>query len=336
MSAVQVPPPPPPTPRRSRDGAPQQPHLPGFPSPPPPRRRAEGDDRLWLSYSRISAYRRCPLQFRFAYVDKLPSLPGPALSFGSAIHKALEVWWGAKLPHAPPVEVLLQALYDGWETQGFTGMPREEQVRWYHFGQDVLRRHHRRHAPQYVPAVAAEEWFELDLGDGLVLSGIIDHVARTPDGGLGVVDWKTDRTLRDRGAVARDLQLACYALAARELWGVEPEWVALDFVVPGIRVTVPRERIDTDGSAPCRPPRGRAGRSRPFRPHPWQRLPVLRLPRDLPGLRGRRPGCPGPRRDRAGRGPPPHPPRHPPRRGAGASGDPSPRDRPPRAPQRDP
>ena len=253
---------------------PQQPHLPGFPSPPPPRRRAEGDDRLWLSYSRISTYRRCPLQFRFSYVDKLPSIPGPALSFGSAIHKALEVWWGAKLPEAPPVEVLLQALYDGWETEGFAGMPRDEQVRWYRFGQDVLRRHHRRHAPQYVPAVAAEEWFQLDLGDGLVLSGVIDHVARTPDGGLGVVDWKTDRTLRDRGAVARDLQLACYALAARELWGVEPEWVALDFVVPGIRVTVPRERIDTDGVRPRRPPRRRAGRSRPLRPHPRQRLPV--------------------------------------------------------------
>lgn len=242
VDAAQVPPPPPAAAVTAR---PAQPHLPGFPAP-PPGRRAEGDERIWLSYSRIATYRRCPLQYRYSYVERLPQPPAPARSFGSAIHKALEVWWGAKLPDAPPVEVLLQALYDSWEPDGFAGMPREEQVRWYRFAQDVLRRHHRRHAPAYEPAVAAEQWFQLELGGDLVLSGIVDHVARTPGGGLGVVDWKTDRTLRARSTVARDLQLACYALAARELWGIEPEWVALDFVVPGIRVTVPRDAIDTD------------------------------------------------------------------------------------------
>lgn len=203
---------------------------------------------LRLSFSRVDTYRTCPLKFRFAYVDRLPSEPSPHLSWGSSLHAALQAWWDQKLPTPPPVEVLLQGLYDGWDDSGFDGMPREEKLEWYAHAQDILRRHHARYASMYTPAVACEEWFELDLGDGIEVVGSIDHVARTANGGLGIVDWKTNRKARPRSKVASSLQLAIYTLAAVELWGQEPEWVALDFVVPGVRVTVPRSEIDTDGA----------------------------------------------------------------------------------------
>jgi RecB family exonuclease len=203
---------------------------------------------LRLSFSRVDSYQTCPLKFRFGYVDKLPQEPSPHLSWGSSIHAALETWWDQKLPAAPPVEVLLQGLYDGWDDAGFAAMEREEKLDWYRHAQDVLRRHHARHAPSYVPAVATEEWFELDLGDGIQVVGSIDHVARTPSGGIGIVDWKTNRKAKAARYVAGSLQLAIYAIAATELWGVDPEYVALDFVVPGLRVSVPREDIDTDAA----------------------------------------------------------------------------------------
>lgn len=203
---------------------------------------------LRLSFSRVDTYRTCPLKFRFGYVDKLPQEPSPHLSWGSSIHAALEAWWDQKLPAAPPVEVLLQGLYDGWDDSGFGDMPRERKLEWYAHAQDVLRRHHARHAPDYVPAVATEEWFELDLGDDIEVVGSIDHVARTAGGGIGIVDWKTNRKAKPARYVAGSLQLAIYTLAAHALWGVDPEWVALDFVVPGVRVTVPREDIDTEAA----------------------------------------------------------------------------------------
>lgn len=203
---------------------------------------------LRLSFSRVDTYRTCPLKYRFGYVDKLPQEPSPHLSWGSSLHAALEVWWDQKLPTAPPVEVLLQGLYDGWDDSGFAGMPRAQKLEWYAHAQDVLRRHHAAHAATFVPAVATEEWFELDLGDDLQVVGSIDHVARTASGGIGIVDWKTNRKAKPAKHVAGSLQLAIYALAARALWGVDPEWVALEFVVPGLRVTVPREDIDTEGA----------------------------------------------------------------------------------------
>jgi DNA helicase-2/ATP-dependent DNA helicase PcrA len=205
-------------------------------------------ERLRLSFSRVDTYRTCPLKFRFGYVDKLPQEPSPHLSWGSSIHAALETWWDQKLPAAPPVEVLLQGLYDGWDDSGFEGMERDEKLRWYAHAQDVLRRHHDRHSISYVPAVATEEWFTLELDDDIEVVGSIDHVARTAAAGIGIVDWKTNRKAKPARYVTGSLQLAIYALAARELWGVDPEWVALDFVVPGVRVTVPREDIDTDAA----------------------------------------------------------------------------------------
>ncbi len=218
------------------------------PAVPTPSASPLEDGQLRLSFSRVDTYQTCPLKFRFGYVDKLPQEPAPQLSWGSSIHAALEAWWDQKLPSAPPVEVLLKGLYDGWDDTGFAGMPREEKLEWYAHAQDVLRRHHARYAGSYVPAVATEEWFTVDLGDDIEVVGSIDHVARTPGGGIGIVDWKTNRKAKPAKYVAGSLQLAIYAMAARELWGHDPEWVALDFVVPGVRVTVPRGDIDVDGA----------------------------------------------------------------------------------------
>lgn len=206
------------------------------------------DRRLRLSFSRVDMYLSCPLRFRFAYVDRLPSAPSPHLSWGSTIHKVLETWWDRKLPSPPPVEDLYRALYDHWDDTGFASMSRDEKLEWYRHAQTVLARHHARYRETYAPAVATEQWFELDLGDDIEVVGSIDHVERTAAGGLGIVDWKTNRRAKPRERVAGSLQLAIYALAARELWGTEPEWVALDFVVPGVRVAVDRDHIDVDGA----------------------------------------------------------------------------------------
>ena len=204
----------------------------------------EGPEPLKLSFSRVDTYESCPLRYRFSYVDELPSLPGPHLSWGSSIHAALEAWWDQKLPQAPPVEVLLEALYEHWDDEGFADMDRDENIRWYRHAQEVLRRHHDRYAPEYSPAVATEQWFEIDLGQDITVVGSIDHVARTESGGIGIVDWKTNRKAKTRSHVSGSLQLAIYAMAAQQLWGHDPDWVALDFVVPGVRVTVDRADID--------------------------------------------------------------------------------------------
>lgn len=207
-----------------------------------------GPAPLRLSFSKIDVYQRCPLQYRFMAVDRLPTEPTPALSWGSSVHAALERWWDQRHPEPPPVSELMDGLYHGWDDAGFAGMDREEKIRWYRHAQEVLRRHHAQHAPSFRPAAAVEQWFDVDVGRAVRVRGFIDCVVPTSDGGFGIVDWKTSKRAKTREEVEGSLQLAIYALAARELYGRDPDWVALEFVVPGLRVAVERDRIDVDAA----------------------------------------------------------------------------------------
>lgn len=203
---------------------------------------------LRLSFSKVDTYQQCPLKYKFAAVDKLPTPPAPQLSWGTSLHATLEWFWDRKLPEPPTAEELAEALYDRWDDTGFADMPRADKIRWYRYAQDVLRRHHAQHAPEFRPAAAVEQWFDVDLGDRIRVRGFIDCVLPTEGGGFGIVDWKTNRKAKTREQVEASLQLALYALAARELWGRDPDWVALEFIVPGMRVDVPMDRIDVDGA----------------------------------------------------------------------------------------
>lgn len=212
----------------------------------PPLIDAQG--RVRLSFSRIDTYRTCPRKFRYAYVDKLPGKPGPALSFGTSVHNALEAFYDRKLPECPTVDDLLGFLYDGWEHRGFVDLPREEQVSYYRHAQSVLRRFHQRAAPDYRLPVATEAWFELPVRYEAVVVGSIDRVDVDDDGRFHVVDYKTNRKVRDRARVAKSLQLSIYALACQHLYGALPATVTLDFVVPGVQVTATLDELDLDAA----------------------------------------------------------------------------------------
>lgn len=202
--------------------------------------------RVRLSFSRIDTYRRCPRQFRYAYIDRLPGRPAPALSFGTSIHGALERFYDRKLPTEPTEEELLGFLFEEWESVGFGAVDRDEQVRYYRHAQDVLRRYHRRVSGRYRLPVATEAWFELPVGDEAVVVGSIDRVDVDGEGRLRVVDYKTNRRARTRDDVRSSLQLALYALACRHLYGDLPVAVALEFVVPGVTVEATIDELDLD------------------------------------------------------------------------------------------
>lgn len=202
--------------------------------------------RVRLSFSRIDTYRTCPRMFRYRYVDRLPGKPAPALSFGTSIHEALERFYDRKLPEEPSEDELVGFLYDAWDTSGFREVDRGEQTRWYRQGQDVLRRYHRRVTGNYRLPVATEAWFELPFEDAVVV-GSIDRVD-DDDGVLRVVDYKTNKRVKDRDRVKRSLQLAIYALACEHLYGDLPATVSLDFVVAGREIVVDVDELDLDAA----------------------------------------------------------------------------------------
>jgi len=210
----------------------------------------DAQGRLRLSFTRIDTFTNCPRRFRYQYVDAIPTRPAPQLSFGSSIHAVLEWLYDRKHPELPSLDETLQALYDRWDSSGYAEVDREEQRIAYEHAREVIARfHHRVEIDGFRLPAAVEAWFELPFDDDIVVVGAIDRVDVDPDGSLHVIDYKTNRRARSQRQVASSLQLAIYALATRELYGQHPATVALDFVVPGVRVSVPLDELDLAGVA---------------------------------------------------------------------------------------
>ncbi len=196
-----------------------------------------------LSYSSINTYETCPAKYRFRYEERLPSTPSPALSFGDSLHQALYRFHNRPVPVAPPVEELHEILDAVWVSEGFTNGSEERTYREH--GHQVLAMYHRENAPSYRIPAAMEHRFQIEV-EGVTVSGVIDRMDRIPGGGYEVMDYKTNRRLPPQAAIDRDLQLSVYHLAAKEVWGIEPERLTLYYLLPGQRMSTTRTTADID------------------------------------------------------------------------------------------
>jgi CRISPR/Cas system-associated exonuclease Cas4 (RecB family) len=195
-----------------------------------------------LSYSSINTYELCPAKFKFQYEDRVPQGRSAALSFGDSLHRALHLFHNRPVPIAPPVGELLEMLEACWVSDGFVDA--SEERTYVDHGRQVLTQYHRENAEVYrfpPPRVPLHDRcrgrraLRRDRSDG-------PH----PRGGYEIVDYKTNRRLPPQARIDQDLQLSIYHMAAREIWGIEPERLTLYYLLPGQRMTTVRTPRDVD------------------------------------------------------------------------------------------
>jgi putative RecB family exonuclease len=200
-------------------------------------------DPMRLSYSSINTYETCPQKFKFQYEDRLPTSPSPALAFGDSLHQALHRFHSRPVPVAPSLEELQEMLESVWVRDGFTDASEERM--YLDHGRQVLAQYHRENAVTYRIPAALEFRFTIEV-EGVRLAGVIDRMDRIPGGGYEIIDYKTNRRLPPQDRIDRDLQLSIYALAAKEVWGIEPERLTLYYLLPGQRMSTTRTAADAD------------------------------------------------------------------------------------------
>jgi putative RecB family exonuclease len=196
-----------------------------------------------LSYSSINTYETCPAKYRFQYEERLPTASSPALTFGDVLHRALFRFHDRPVPVAPSLEELQGFLDDEWSEGGYRD-PGEESLYKDHARQ-VLTDYYRENSAQFRIPAALEFRFTIEV-EGVAVSGVIDRMDRIPGGGYEIIDYKTGRRLPPQARVDQDLQLSVYYLAAKEIWGIEPEKLTLYFLLPGQRMTTKRTAADAD------------------------------------------------------------------------------------------
>ena len=203
------------------------------------------ENPIRLSYSSISTYELCPLQYKLRYLEGRPGRRTPALAFGESLHEALRRFHGQPVPVAPGPAKLMAYLDEAWDRSAYAS--REEERAYRDHARQVLTAYHADNAESFRVPVALEQRFQIDV-DGVTVSGVIDRMDRHPDGSYEIVDYKTNRRLPPRKYVEQDLQLSIYYLAAWEVWGILPDRLTLYFLLPGQPVTVARRPEDLDAT----------------------------------------------------------------------------------------
>lgn len=205
----------------------------------------KSDGWIELSVGDLDSYRRCPYDFFLHKVLKIQEPFGPQLAFGTALHKAFEGYYDAKLQKEEvSLEALLARLDESWSDRGY---PSHDVARQEHEkAHDTVRHFFAREEMQQERRILGSETpVTLEIPEAkLRLRGRVDAYFDTSEG-LEIRDFKTGRkTDKEKlAAAAKDsFQLRTYALAFEELSGKTPDVVTLDYVVTG-----------TEGSAKLTP-----------------------------------------------------------------------------------
>jgi putative RecB family exonuclease len=180
-------------------------------APPLRRQRADADDdlppdKLRTSYSRISTYDNCGLQYLYSVVLGLDPESSHNMAFGSWIHKVFEEIEAGAITDEEQAYARYEELFDP------SVFPNKAVARQFHReGQIMLDRYIRYLKPG--KAAMAEVAFKVDF-DGHRITGRIDRVDKIGKN-LIVGDYKTSKSVVSWDEARESLQLAIYYLAAR-------------------------------------------------------------------------------------------------------------------------
>ena len=175
---------------------------------------------LTLSPSGVTNYRACPQQYLF---EKLWSLEGEAkatLTFGRVIHATIrramaELKKGRKLPFEEVQRIYLTE----WSAIGYEDDYQEEEYK--KDGLEQLKVFYEAICESLPEILEQEKTFELDLENNVIVKGRIDQINSLGRKDVEIVDFKTGKAKKDSEA-NKDLQLSIYAIAAKEIFELNP------------------------------------------------------------------------------------------------------------------
>ncbi|TAL20683.1 PD-(D/E)XK nuclease family protein [Patescibacteria group bacterium] len=201
-----------------------------------------------MSFSQFEAYRRCPLQYKYEHIYRIPKVGNANKSFGQSVHNTLQELLarylerqaaaqpslfdarlagttadlpaeaGAKadtLRLLVPENELLQIYREKWIDDWYLSAADKEER--FKKGEQAVLNYWKSLADRRLEIAGLEVGFNLKF-EGFAVKGRIDRIDRLPDGAVEIIDYKTGRAKEkpDRS------QLMIYQLAASRALGLTP------------------------------------------------------------------------------------------------------------------
>ena len=170
-----------------------------------------------FSYSQLERFERCPLQYKYQYILKLPSTPSSALSFGTTIHNTLRQFYQLYKKNEKINTNIIFSLYKkNWLPLGYLSHIHEEKIK--KEGLIILKNYFKKFFRPTV-IIDLEKKFKIKITNNVFLTGKIDRIDRVSTRQIEIIDYKTGK-VPDEKRLKNDMQLSIYALAAstRELF----------------------------------------------------------------------------------------------------------------------
>ena len=174
-----------------------------------------------FSYSSLETFKKCPVQFKIHYLDKVVKPDAGIEAFmGQRVHEALEFLYD-EVTHGkiPLLDTVLEKYRELWV---HAWHDRIAIFRWEEFGpenyfalgENCLARYYRLHKPfsEPVTGIEVDLIFTLDNSDDYVMRGILDRVDHTGNGMWEIHDYKTGKRALTQNAADKDHQLALYQI----------------------------------------------------------------------------------------------------------------------------
>ncbi|XZE33764.1 PD-(D/E)XK nuclease family protein [Pirellulaceae bacterium SH501] len=180
------------------------------------------NDKTLLTYSALNTFRNCPRKYKNRYLDKLrPRERAEALSFGSVIHIAIELWYRSQHAESRLRDVLTY-IDDAFEDR----LADSNQMVQWHLATAMIRGYAERYAIEEFEIVEVEKEFVGEIrnpdtgrqSQTFRIAGKVDGIVRCHDG-LYLLEHKTASTV-DASYLDKlwtDTQIALYCYYLREL-----------------------------------------------------------------------------------------------------------------------
>jgi DNA helicase-2/ATP-dependent DNA helicase PcrA len=187
-----------------------------------------------FSFSQLAAFATCPLQYKFAFILKIPaSIDKASLIFGRALHNTLynfllpslsesKRFQESLFPDEKKVKKALEAITEKrllelykefWQMDGYKN--KQERDAYQQKGLEALKKffvNYQAAPPKEI--LFLEKKFSFRIG-GDIIKGAIDRVDRLDDGSLEVVDYKTGKS-KDKLEFKDKRQLILYQIFLEE------------------------------------------------------------------------------------------------------------------------
>ena len=172
-----------------------------------------------LSPSRAGTFTKCGRHYMFRYEMGLHEPPTEATERGTAVHRALETFYGVE-PDLRTSERLSCAVSHAIEEAEYPELLVHDEV------EELAHQIFKAEDPTSVTVISTEQRLESEIG-GYLLRGIIDRVDLEPDGSITLVDYKSGKAPAKRDENDRLRALMLYAKLWEEVDGRKVSTVKL-------------------------------------------------------------------------------------------------------------